>query len=223
VISFPTATLRVFGNEPEWLAGRRPAIGSSDAQKLWGAVPGDAQELVAEKLGLVPPFEDFAASSREIQTGKRVERFLVDWVGGEIKHRTVPLSLAIATSTVHPFLATSPDGVVLDADDRPIGLVEAKFTKRLIEWDPERRAWTTISWDRGHRPLRWIVQTQHQLMVTGLPRVYLVVFIGSEGRIEYDVIERNESFIARHRARCARVWQEIEAEQNPCGAGGEVA
>ena len=217
----PSANLMQYPDEESWLVARRAGIGSTDAQKLYRAIPdGGAESLVIQKAGTVPQFEDFV-EPRKAATGKKLERFLVEWVGEEIGQPVVHVRHAVAVNYFEPWLTCSPDGFVLDEEGAPCAMIEAKATTALIEWDDADRRWRAIKWGSGHRPLRWAVQTQHQLAVTGLPRIYHPVFIGSELRMEFDTIERNERFIANHRARCERVWREIVEEKRlHLAAGG---
>lgn len=205
MIRFPTATLRTFQDEPSWLEARRESIGSSDGPALWGAVPGTDLDVIADKLGLAPPFE----ATDAMETGKRVEGFLVSWLGEQLGKSVVPIRQSIAKSERWPFMSASPDGIVLGDDGQPEALIEAKFCRFLYEWNAAEKRWPTIYWDKGHRPLRWCVQTQHALAATGMQRIYHPVMIGGEGKLRFDVIERNDGFIAKHVARCERVWNEV--------------
>lgn len=206
-LAFPDATVEVYPDEGTWLAAREASIGSSDGGGLWDAVPQGAEGVISKKLGLDPPWEDFTAADDEKQAGKELEEFLVGWAGRNLGARVQHLSKTIARSKKEPWLSATLDGLLFgDA----VEVIEAKATKRLIEWDPDLIRWPTLNWDRGDRPLRWIVQVQHQLMVTGLKVAHLAVLIGGDLKLRHARIERNEEFIARHRARCERAWREIE-------------
>jgi predicted phage-related endonuclease len=214
-LRFRDADAFQFDDNESWLAARGNWIGSSDSAYLYGAVPGSVETLIARKLGLEPELEKTDA----MMTGHEVEKWLVSRLAESRSIAHTPRLIVV--SRRWPWMSASPDGIEFNEDGEMTGLVEAKFTKRLIEFDPADAGWHSISWDRGERPLRWVSQAQHQMAVTGLERVISPTFIGGDGRIVLGIYERNEQFIARHVAKCRKVWDEIQALRAPeLSAGG---
>lgn len=192
-----------------WLRVKDSGIGASEAPALWDAIPGCRQRLRLLKLRLVDPIEQTPL----MELGTRMEPMLTEYLVDELQsgERAWRPTLGTFRSRKSPHLLATPDAIVFDGNGDPVATAELKFTKILREYDATEDKWPRISWDRGERPFRWIVQLQHQMAVLGVDLGFLVVCIGVEGRVVVDRIARDDRFLERHLNKCSALWRDVEA------------
>ncbi len=165
--------LAVTPNTPEWLEERKKHIGASDAPTVLGLTPSwrTARELAQEKLGQ----RAAAADSPVLRRGRVLEPLVK-----ALFTRERGLEVAPAPMFVHEqysWMSATPDGLV--CEDGEEVLLECKTASRY-----NRQEWVDV-WDENEEydmvPLRYWVQVQHQLAVTGKNRAWVgVLFAGDD-------------------------------------------
>lgn len=120
-------------NEEKWRKSR-VGIGGSDAAKTLG-IHGSQAELWAEKLGYVEPRD--LSGLDVIQYGKNAEGLIAGIY--ELDHPDMTLMRYpywSFTNTEHPFMQYTPDGLLIDANNR-LGILEVKTTtiRKGEDWD----------------------------------------------------------------------------------------
>lgn len=155
----------------EWLAWRQDKIGSSDAATIMGINRyKTAFELYMEKKGLIKP----QGTTYPMARGTALEPLALAWYKEYTGLEMFP------TVEVHPefsYLIASMDGVNFSGTK---GLeIKCPMGKK-----PEQIA-------RDGIPDEYYCQIQHQMLVTGLNTIDLLVFDGSEGAI-YPVTRDHE-------------------------------
>lgn len=181
--------LVTFEKEEAWLAARRGYMTSSDAAVVMGVNPWkSAVELYLEKTGQALPAPPTEARQEAMALGQLLEstvaqrfadvtrRELFDY-GRQTLHvnKNYPLAAAtvdrVITSTVPGY--TGP------------GILECKSTG----------GWAADEWDQAP-PLMYIMQLQHQLMVTGCSWGTLAVLIGgTRMQFKYFDMKRNTGLV----------------------------
>ncbi len=227
------SVLAVKPNTPEWLEERKKHIGASDAPAVMGLTPSwrTARELAQEKLGQSKAIPDTPVLRR----GRVLEPLVK-----ALFTRERGLEVAAAPMFVHEqysWMSATPDGLV--SEDGIEVLLECKTASRY-----NRHEWTDV-WDEDEEydivPLRYWVQVQHQLAVTGRARAWVaVLFAGDDlfsmlvalvdqGRstaellelvqdvAEFRIIgvERDEEFIARLIRVEDEFWSRLEEGKLP--------
>lgn len=152
---------------PETLRARREYLGSSDIPAIMGLDPWrNAYDVYMSKTaGLVPD-----APTRAQDRGNRFERALVQWTADDLG-----VEVDFDVTVHHPevaFWAANLDGRVRA---KPWGIEAKVSTSEPGEWGDD---------GTDHVPKRVIVQTQWQMMVAGLERVYVPLHTASHGRLE---------------------------------------
>lgn len=178
-LSLPIMPMQI-DNREDWLAARRYMIGASESAALFG-VGYAGQSPVSVWNAKVEGEEDLGEEKR-LKIGKLIEPSLraifADETGLPCES---PGEFAIYK---HPQLTVM--GATLDAlteDEHGVCPVELKNVSHF-----NRDEWL------DEPPLKYQVQVQHQLAVTGAKRGYLMGFIGGNDPI-IKVIKRNDRFI----------------------------
>ena len=181
-----------YGSREEWLRRRMGGIGSSDAVAL--ACPDIAYEtpysLWAKKSGLVA---DSEVTGSRIDWGNRLEPEVARWWSDETGREVERRPFRILRRVDAPHLIASPDALV-------VGEPEGLEIKTAGSDQSEK-------WDDGV-PLRYMVQVQHQMMVTGWQRWHLAVLIGGNDPRRFE-IQRDDVFIAELERACGAFWRRV--------------
>lgn len=193
----------------QWLARRQQGIGGSDAPAiLLGRVYGrTAADLAREKRGEVVEddapgddlrrgnaLEDDAVVEFELATGRALRAPSNDierWTDFWFAHPTVPYAYA------------NLDVFLLGTD--PLEPVEIKC--------PRSANWYEIR--ENGLPQHYQIQAQHQMWVTGAPRVHFWIFNADAWKGLYIVLERDETIIAALAAAAAAFWRAVETGVDP--------
>lgn len=185
MLSFPSgATIERYPDRESWLAARRCGIGASTMGSLWApeieAIESDTDEDQGGTYGTpysvwcdLSGFEVAGAVNERMVIGSCLERGIAQ-LYAELHQRSL-IDLGRHTIVRHPTLswALASLDFVVDAD--PQGLCEAKNVgdSRL------RHLWSTgVLGEGGRAPLKFVIQAQHQLLVTGLEWCDLFALIG---------------------------------------------
>lgn len=195
----PRATFLDYGSEEEWVAARNEGIGSSEAL----AVLERPFTVWARKVGAAP--EDDLSGVEYVQTGRRIEPFILEWWADDNRVDLAPIISGSRTSFVNkmrPFMRASLDGMTRDFEGQP-AIIEVKNVGE----------WMASEWDEG-APTYPRVQVQHAMAVTGIPRAVIVALLGGN-RLRWVIEEYNPKFAARLIAAEQELWEQVLAEQPP--------
>lgn len=195
---------------PAWHEARSGGIGSSDAAAVLGMSPyKDRLGLWLEKTGQV----DGDAPSRVKNWGHHLEDGIArgfaaenGWAFGA-GDRHVGIAPGVIAHEEYGFIRSSLDRVLVE-QDTIVGALECKNVdgSKAREWDC----------DEGVCPPLYWVQTQHQLLTTGLDHVWLAALIAGN-RPQYLRIERDEVFLAELLEREIEFWGLVQRLEEPWG------
>lgn len=187
----------------EWLDRRRRFVGASESATIFGVGYKDqsAYTVWARKTGRLGDSEDEAEHLRIGQLMEPALREIAAWkIGrGAVHHREN--SLWVRRDI--PWLAASLDAFLEPGGDAIVP-VELKNAGQ----------WTASEWGEGELPLKFAVQVQHQMAVTGAECAYLLGLIGGQ-KAELRLIERNQAFIDAMIERLAEFWRCVETDTPP--------
>lgn len=191
-------------HSPEWHEHRRRCIGASEVAAILG-VPGaygTALQVWANKRGI-----DLGEDNDEkewLHFGLALEPVIADEFQRRSNYVVLPEDRQFI-STAYPFLGCSLDRwfreetAKPDTED-PLDLKNTSVFMRE-EWE-------------GMIPLRYNVQVQAQMAVTGRERAALAVLIGGN-QFKWAVIERNQRFIDLMLEKLDKFWQMVQRDIMP--------
>jgi putative phage-type endonuclease len=157
----------------------KPYIGSTDAPVLLGLTEWTTEEEIVRRIVYGEEKQHEEKKETMFRLAKRLEPVIMD----EFTHHTGLQWLKAETvyHKVHPFIASTPDGLV-DAEQ----IIEAKtalgFFNAQKKWD-------------GGVPQNYQAQCQHHMMCTGAKLCWMPVLFGIH-RFELLKVERDDEFIA---------------------------
>ena len=194
-------TVTDYGNRADWLQARRNGLGSSDTAAIFGEGYADQSALTV--------WQNKVYGDHTEQDSDRL------WIGTEIQPAlcriftrktgvacTSPGDYAIHSRTDIPWLKASLDAVADHEEFGPIPL-ELKNVSAFNKCD----------WE-GDIPLKFVVQTQHQMAVTGASHAFLFGLIGGNEPIAH-LIERNDAFINVMIEKLSEFWHCVETGTMP--------
>lgn len=205
------STTEVTHDRDEWLAVRREGIGASDAAAVVGLHPWLSPlalfyEKTSEIVVAEPPTEP-------MEWGLRLEPVVAAaWCEKNDRRmiRFQPYDPACRRVHPHlPWMVANLDGVVLDNGDSEAAVYEGKTAS----------GWSAAAWD-DDLPAHVLIQVQHQLAVTGLPRGHVACLIGGSRFVQYD-IERDDELIGSLIEAESRFWQDVQDGRPPAADGYE--
>ena len=188
-------------------AERRTGIGGSDAAAILGLSPWKAPiQVFEEKLALVeaqPP-------TPQMEWGTALE-------GVIRRHFTRVTGLPVVEHTEvirhpeHDWMIAHVDGLVYEASEtefiRPVAVFEAKTAGTFAADDFGEPGTDQV-------PDAYLVQCQHYMAVTGLPKTYLAVLVGGNDFRVY-VIPRDEEIISQMMLREREFWFDHVIQEVP--------
>lgn len=195
-----------FDDRSQWLDGRACSIGSSDAPTLLGyGYAGTSKcALWAEKCHGVKP-EIAESLLKRFAKGKAAESYVaklceIDY-GWNVQFDP---DNSYRRSLEVPYMTASLDGwMVLDGEHVAIEFKNISSWVASKEWDIRS----------GKAPLKYTIQLQHQLAVTGWKRGFLVALVG------YDTfpieVRRHDDLIDVMRAEYADFWRCVLEKRPP--------
>src|SRR5262245_2757565 len=186
----------------EWLVARRKGIGGSDAAAVLGLSPWkSALELYTEKLGMGEPEYD---EPEYIYWGKVLEPVIADRYAKETG-RTLedPGSFLLQWSTEYPFMFCTVDRFI-EAPQKPgRGVLEIKTAAGF-----KRKDWL------ADPPLEYLIQLQHNMIVTGCEWGSFAVLIGGNDFAWCDQ-DRNDRFCQYLRDQEGEFWTRVPRQEEP--------
>lgn len=204
------ADLEQFVGESAWVEARKTGIGASESATLFGQgyAGSSAFKLYHEKLGLIPR-DEFEA--KFLRIGKLMEPILRRLFTEETGFPCYEVGENHTfRSKVNPFMTASLDGLIVD--DAGLGVIELKNIHFFNRED----------WKDGTGPLKYQIQLQHQLAVTGLKFGYLFGLVGGQEPYAHR-IERNDKFIETALVpMCKRFHDAMQSKTPPVIDGSEA-
>jgi putative phage-type endonuclease len=194
----------------EWLHCRRRSIGASESAALFG-LGYSSQSPLTVWASKVHGEEDFQESQR-MKIGKLIEPALrlifADQNGIDCES---PGEFSIYRHPELPYMGATLDGLALHPEHGPVP-VEMKNIDHFNRAD----------WEEGNGPLKYQIQVQHQLAVTGAQYAYLFGLIGGNTPITIPV-PRNDRFINETLLPTLEsFWGYVERQEMPPVDGSEA-
>lgn len=199
--------------QPEhWHERRQQNIGSSEVAALFGVPPDEDEQspterpayllgpwaLWQEKSGKTRPH---AVHTERAAWGLRLESAIAE-AGAEIVGGKLIKGGYVQHARVRG-MACTLDYLLQREDD--VLVFECKNVDRSIHYR---------SWTEGEPPFHVLLQLQHQLACTGLPRGVIVELVGGNQPITYHY-DANPSIIAAIERRVTEFWESIERKEPP--------
>jgi putative phage-type endonuclease len=187
-----------------WLEARRSLVGASDSAGIFGVGYADQSVVTVWDSKVNPPREPDPAKLRRFKVGKLMEPALraifADEAGMPCES---PGEFTIFRHAELPWLGATLDGVTLHDEYGPCP-VELKNVSHF----------NRDEWDGDEPPLKFAVQVQHQLAVTGASHGFLLGLVGGNEPV-IKTIERNERFIGAMLIRLEEFWGYVERRELP--------
>lgn len=186
-------------NRAAWLDLRRAGIGGSDAPAILGLVGwASPASIQADKWGLSDEPDD----AEILRWGRRLEPAIIEGLAEETGIELIPDG-RLLRSVERPLMLCTPDAVT------PDGTVFAQV-KNTTQAD---------DWNEGV-PERVYVQCQHEMAVTGAPRMIAAALIFGN-RCRWEWVDRDDSFIESVLIPAEEdFWRAVE-EREPVVDGSE--
>jgi len=192
-------------HESAWLDARRSMIGASESAAIFGVGYKSSSPITIwnSKVG-GPSLEFDEPTLKRMNRGKRLEPF----IAGEFSDETGilvedPGDYAIYRSNDKPWMGASIDRVAVHPEFGPIPLeLKAVNGRFRSEWDDEEP------------PLKYVVQCQHQMYVTGTDHCYLVGWIGGD-ELAVRLLERDDKFLSAMLPVLEAFWRHVEDRTMP--------
>lgn len=197
--------------ESDWLAARTTGIGASEMPAVLGVSPwNSALELYAEKIGAAPR-EDLS-ESEIVQWGHRLEPVIVT-AYVERSGRWAERDGHLLRSTEHPWALCTLDARTCEPprDQAAPWPLEVKTTS----------AYRADDWVDGP-PDVYLVQIQHQMLVTGAELATIACLIGGQRLVWCDV-PRDEQLIRKIVYHGALFWERVQRREAPDPTGPGAA
>lgn len=167
----------------DWLAERLDGVGASESPILFGEgyAGTSVYKLWTEKTGLLDSEEETA---EHLLVGLDMEPSLRRIFTRKAGLETMPAP-SLCKSRQVDYMIASLDSIAIDPEHGPCPL-ELKNVGEYARHD----------WSDGEIPLKFQVQLQHQIYVTGAKCAYILGLIGGR-KPEYRRVERNDRFIEK--------------------------
>jgi putative phage-type endonuclease len=192
--------------EAEWLEARVSGIGASEVAAVFGCgYAGTSPVTVwASKTG-GPRFEFSDEQLRRMNRGKKLEPVIASEFTEETGLECFdPGDYTIYRSLDHHWLFATLDRWCVHPEHGPIPVeLKAVHGRFRGDWDAQEEP-----------PLKYMVQVQVQMAVTGAKACYLVGLIGGD-EIAVRLIERNQRFIDAMMIKLGEFWQYVTDREMP--------
>lgn len=197
-----------FDTLEEWLAARRQYIGASDTAGIFGVgYGGQDPTTVWESKVCDVPVEITEEDEKRFKIGHILEPAIRELFTLETGLTVEPPNgFEMRISKEHPFMAATLDGEA----------IHPEYGKAPVELKNVGN-WALGEWSDGRTPIKFQIQGQHQLAVTGDSYVAIVGWLAGQHKIEVRWLKRDDRFIAAMLARLEEFWECVEANRMPTG------
>jgi putative phage-type endonuclease len=196
--------IEAYQTQVEWLRARKSGIGASEM----AAVMGEDEFTTPLQVyaGKISAEVEVQAPSEAAEIGNILEGLVARMYCERSRRRVeTEQKWTLRRHPQHRFLIASLDATVIDkSDGRGPGVLECK-TSAGESWG----VW------RDGVPLRYEVQLQHQLAVTGRRWGAVAVFFTDKRQFKFYEYDRNDDFIGVLVARGAEFWKHVEERRPP--------
>lgn len=229
-----------------WLEARRTMVGASDSPSILGIGYSGSSPMSVWASKVEPVDDNESETPERFEIGLALESTILDLYRRRSGRNVVKTTgYELRRHGEHSHIGASLDGIVIDPEVDPAIAIPAEIknvgSHNASEWgrcpactfNPLRR-YNPKPADRDDpgcelcagigriTPARFLVQVQHQMLVTGAPYGILIALIGGSELVSR-VIQRDEAFIEALVARLAEFWQSVEAKDPPPADGSEAA
>lgn len=197
-----------FEDEAQWLEGRRSVIGASDTAGILGEGYADQSPLTVYESKVNPQHRD-EREEECLLVGKDLEPGLLRIV----RRKTGLPAWSAGDFTIYrhsefPWLGATLDGVIEDPEFGLAPLELKNVSNFAFAADRE-------SWEGGEEPpLKFAIQAQHQMAVTGAKAGYVMGLVGGNRPIIIR-LPRNDRFIGAMLDKLREFWGYIERRELP--------
>lgn len=188
-----------------WLAARKAGIGGSDI----AAIAGISRYSNAAKVYLDKTSDVIDDRENEAMYWGNV---LEDIVAREFAKRTghkLRKVNAVLQHPEHPWMLANIDRLIVG---KPEMILECKTAG----------TYAAKEWDDGATPDAYVLQVQHYLAVTGLPRAHVAALIGGQQFVTRE-IERDDELIGYLTKIGADFWDMVQRREMPAVDGSDVS
>lgn len=194
----------VCADRAEWLRERQSVIGASDAAAIFGVGYADQNPVTVWHSKIEGKPTDDPKKAKLFRIGKLMEPSLRLIFADETGLPCDPAGeFTIYRHPDVPFVGATLDAITVH-DEYGWCPVELKNVSNFARRE----------WDDGQTPLKFQVQVQQQLAVTGATHGFLLGLVGGNEPI-VKVIERNEAFIEALLAKLDEFWAFVKAKEMP--------
>lgn len=208
----PDCFVEINDSEESWLAARTEVIGASEAASILGV--GFAEEspmsVWGRKVGKIPSYED----TELLECGRVLQpsiielfrrRYKREFPENIVSFNANPLNeFALCRSIEHPWLGASLDDFFIENFDTV--LIEAKNVSLFMAAD----------WSDEEPPLKYMIQCQQQMAVTGAERCFAVGLIGGN-KLRWKEAHRDQKFIDAMLPKLAEFHELVITQTEPSG------
>lgn len=203
-------TVEVHPDRDTWLEAGR-ALGSSDAPTVLGYGYHSPLELWGRLTGKIQPGAVAGAPERRLRRGKYLEPFIhreaEEELGTSLVH---PGDFTVFRSKERPWMTATVDRFVTDADKpmtvpllkrerTPASVLTYMVHSGRIAGPGELKsvgAFVQKDWLGEEPPPYPLIQVQHQLAVTGLPRGWVIALLDPGDELLVFEVQRHEALIS---------------------------
>lgn len=185
-------------DEAQWLANRSRGIGGSEIGTICGVNKYSSPRLLYfKKTGQFEDSESFNFSEQaqeRMHFGHKLEPLVAD----EFQRRTgkrIVICPATLRHKDYPWALANIDRVIVDEDEKPIGLLEVKTADARLLKD----------WEDGEIPLSYIYQLNWYLWITDLHYGCFAALIGGNRFVSIEVY-RNDELLADMIPAADKFW-----------------
>jgi len=212
----PGCVIEVYPDIPEWLEARNSVIGASESASIFGLGYADESPMTvwARKRGLLQSKDD----TEVIECGRVLQPSIIELFRRRYLRtnpdlnpdfRRPPLGeFTLCRSTKHHWLGASLDDYFVDGLGAAV--VEAKNVGAYMahEWDDSE-------------PLKFEIQGQQQMAVTGTERCFVVGLLGGN-KLVWRELHRNDRFIDAMINKLAEFQEMVDAGIEPPADASEA-
>lgn len=195
-----------YESESDWLEARKSFIGASEVAAIFGVGYASQSPITVWASKTDGPRQEIPAEQlRRMNRGKKLEPI----IAGEFEQETGLTAIDPGDFTVYrhlefPWIAATLDRYTIHDDFGPVP-VELKAVNGRFRGD----------WDTDEEPpLKYLVQVQTQMAVTGTSHCYLVGLIGGD-EVVVRLLERNQRFIEAMIPKLREFWGYVQRNEMP--------